>query len=316
MPACWNLLKIWTWNVERICSNLTFLYILSTSRRTNNQTSKPACKLQVFLRPPKTSVVQQEEEGEDRDSRRPKLVEEADELLGPWYFEDANWCTSMINGSIWVEKLHLFWHLGPGHSGRNRKTRLQVLEIGGPTHCTISGFYMAEELATVILSLFNSAWLRCCEASLGGGQCCCYHPSQVNIIQNSTCSCLFFFPRQPKYTQVYGVSVRFHAMFIMSSMDVFCHISLSKTCLFKHYEASFKDPDVSHTSNENSRPRQCAAWEDSQRTASANAFIGATRKRWRWCDGSGPDVTRNGSSITLGNFTNQALQVGEFVGIA
>lgn len=41
--------------------------------------------------------------------------------------------------------------------------------------------------------LFNSAWLRCCEASLGGRQCCCYHPSQVNTIHNSTFHvCLFF----------------------------------------------------------------------------------------------------------------------------
>ena len=33
-------------------------------------------------------------------------------------------------------------------------------------------------------------------------------------------------------------------------MDLCCHISLSKTCLFKPYEPSFKDPNVSHTSNE------------------------------------------------------------------
>ena len=83
MSAYWNMRKFehGPWNVERICSKLIFLYILSTSPRTNNQTSKPACKLQVFLMT-QPSVVQQEEEGEDRDSRRPRDVEEADELLG------------------------------------------------------------------------------------------------------------------------------------------------------------------------------------------------------------------------------------------
>lgn len=61
-----------------------FVHLVNQSRNkqpNNIQTSKPACKLQVFLMT-QTSVVQQEEEGEDRDSRRPRDVEEADELLG------------------------------------------------------------------------------------------------------------------------------------------------------------------------------------------------------------------------------------------
>ena len=74
-----------------------------------------------------------------------------------------------------------------------------------------------------------------------------------------------------------------------------------------------------HLQRTERRPRQCAAWEDSQRTASANAFLGATRKRWRWCDGSGPDVNdpKWKGDNHGGNFHKKALQVGEWiVGIA
>lgn len=61
----------------------------------------------------------------------------------------------------------------------------------------------------------------------------CYHPIQVNTIQNSTFHVCFVFPRQPKHTHVYGVPIRFHAMSIMSSMDLCCHIYLSakRVCL-------------------------------------------------------------------------------------
>lgn len=73
------------------------------------------------------------------------------------------------------------------------------------------------------------------------------HHSQFNV------PCLFvFFPRQPKHTHVYGIPIRLH-MRCPSWVQWICwsqYIFELKTCLFKPYEPSVKDPSVSHTSNE------------------------------------------------------------------
>ena len=116
-----------------------------------------------------------------------------------------------------------------------------------------------KELATVVVILFNSAWLWCCEASLGCGQCCCYHPSQVNIIQNVTFQVCFFLG-QPKYTHVYCVPIRFHAMSIMSSVDLFFQIviSLRKTRDFNITNQVSKSLTFPHLQRIERRPRQCA----------------------------------------------------------